>query len=96
MRKRVKLRSHDGTKNYLVFHDFNNGYYEFVLKAKYSNIRVISEGNVIVAVDPAGGPMISVGDKELVPGMILHKIDFVKDIGCVLYFKSLGNVSNSR
>lgn len=96
MRKRIKLRSHDGSKNCLVYRSFKNDYYEFILKTQYSNIRVISEEKVIVAVDPPGGPMISVGDNDLIIGMILSKIDFVKDVGCVLYFKSISHDSGSR
>lgn len=79
-----------------MYHDFKDGYYEFILKAQYSNIQVITQEKVIVAIDPSGGPMISLGDRQLIDGMSLNKIDFVKDVGCVLYFKSLSHDSGGR
>lgn len=39
-------------------------------------------------VDPPGGPAMHVGDESLIPGMILEKIGFVKNVGHILYFKA--------
>ena len=95
MRKRIQLPNRDSSRNYLVYHDCKDGLYEFVFKGSYRTLQVTRDKNMIVAVDPPGGPMMAIGDKTLITGMALHKIDFVKDIGCVLYFKSLGHATSS-
>ena len=88
MRQRIKLHSHDRSSNYLIFKVFRNGFYEFLLNSELPYIRVSVEKEAIVMVDPPGGPAMHVGDESLIPGMILEKIGFVKNVGHILYFKA--------
>lgn len=88
MRQRIKLRSHDRSSNYLIFRAFRDEFYEFLLKSELPYIRVSVKKDAIVMVDPPGGPAMYVGDESLIPGMILEKIGFVKNVGHILYFKA--------
>lgn len=91
MRRRVNLRSHDGSRNSLVFDKFENGYYVFHLETQYINLRITKNGHSIIAIDPSGGPMMGVGDTTLIGGMILEKISLVPGERTRLYFKSIKN-----
>ena len=97
MRKRVKLKSHDRSKNYLVFDKFerrfSTGYYIFRLEAEYDSTRIIGSPNNPEAIDPSGGPMLSRGDTTIIPGFVLDKIGFSTE-GFRLYFKSIRNASS--
>lgn len=99
MRKRVKLKSHDRSKNYLVFEKFEHrsghGVYIFSLKSELNNIRVIGPVNEPKAIDPSGGPLLSSGDSTIIPGFVLERIGFSKE-GYKLYFKSIRNGSSRR
>lgn len=95
MRQRIKLHSHDRSKNYLTFGTFRDGLYEFTLKSELPYVRVSVEKDAIVMVDPPGGPAMRVGDESLIPGMKLEKIGFVKNVGHILYFKAIRYDSSS-
>lgn len=99
MRKRVKLMSHDRSKNYLVFDKFDSrfghGIYIFKLVTEFPTVRIIGSPNNPEAIDPSGGPMLSRGDTTIIPGFVLDRIDFSKE-GFRLYFKSIRNGSPRR
>lgn len=87
MRERIKLTTHDGSKNALVYIKYNKGFYVFSLKSEFDHVRIGYNNNEILFIDPPGGPMIYVGDNKLIPGFILTKISSQSD-GVKLYFKS--------
>ena len=95
MRKRIKLRTHDGSGNYLVYKEYANPYYVFTLKTEMDVYRISSDkdGNAI-SVDPIGGPMMALGDNTIIPGMVLRKIVFANK-EALLYFKSVTHAESS-
>lgn len=91
MRQRIKLKTHDGSKNSLVFNKYENGFYLFHLVSEFNNIRIIGPSNNIQAIDPSGGPMLCVGDDKIIPGFVLKKIGCMSKNPLTLYFKSINN-----
>lgn len=94
MRKRVKLSAHDGSKNFLVFDNYHNGTYRFRLEPQFPYIRIIGTRDNIQAVDPPGGPMLSLGDSKIIPGFTLKRIECKTGEPVMLYFKSIKNASH--
>lgn len=95
MRKRIKLCSHDRSKNYLVYRNYANPYYVFSLRTEFDPFRIIrDENNNIISIDPAGGPMMTLGDNNIIIGMVLRKI-VVAEKEVLLYFKSVTHAASS-
>lgn len=71
-----KLPTHDGSNNYLE--DLGNNKYK--LHAQYEDyMRVIyNEDNSIYAIDPSGGPFMTIGEFK-VNGKVLKSIEFDND-----------------
>lgn len=59
----VRLNSHDGSNNYLRLGNITNDTFEYKLISEYGACRVIHSDGKIEAIDPSGGPMISVGNR---------------------------------
>jgi len=61
-----QLMSHDRSDNYIVLKEVrevnDQTHNTYLLKSEYGTSRVCHEDGNIVAIDPSGGPMISVGD----------------------------------
>lgn len=56
----IKLKSHDGSDNYLE--SYQVGYQTlYKLCSQYNSIRVCEQNGIIEFIDPSGGPMINVG-----------------------------------
>jgi len=61
-------------------------------------VRIILDGSKernIMAVDPPGGPFMSVGDTDIVKGTVLDKIEDVSR-GLILTFKLVDILSNDQ
>jgi hypothetical protein len=95
MKQRIKLRTHDRSKNSLVFYKYENGFYLFRLEAEFPTFGIIGATDNIVAIDPVGGPMLSLGDSTVLPGFVLKKIECKIHNPVTLYFKSVKNSSKS-
>lgn len=93
MRKRVILRTHDGSRNHLVFEKCRDGFYVFHLESEFNNLRIIGTRDNIEAIDPPGGPMINVNDMHIMPGFVLKKIIIEQGEKPRLLFKSVRNAT---
>ena len=88
MKKIIKLPSRYGG-NYIEIFNKNedNSEIEYELKCKIPYIRVIyTKSGKIEAVDPDGGPFMSIGDNSIVKGYSISKIKDTKD-GIIITFK---------
>ena len=97
MTKKIRLRAHDGSKNYLVFSRVKDKLYIFRLVTELPYYRFTYDKGMQhkIAVDPIGGPYMAVGSKTIIPGMVLQKIEFVENVGVELSFKSIPNATVS-
>ena len=60
MVKKIKLQTHDGSKNYLEEIEGRPNQYKLVYDANFLESGILSDGREFV--DPSGGPMIVVGN----------------------------------
>ena len=60
MIKKIKLKSHDGSDNYLESYQVGDKTV-YKLYSQHSSVRVCKQDDVIEFIDPSGGPMINVG-----------------------------------
>ena len=89
MKKIIKLPSRYGG-NYIEIFDRSedDSELQYELKCKIPYIRVIYEEKKakINAVDPDGGPFMAIGDKSIVKGYSISKINDTKN-GIIITFK---------
>ena len=78
---KIKLRTHDGSRNYLQRIDDSDNY---ILKTQFDFIRGGQVGDGREFVDPSGGPMLVVGDTIDGTPYKIEKISRVKGVGIVL------------
>ena len=83
----IRLRSRYGVKNTLELLP-NEGGETYLFKTDMPSLRVCEpEKGKIEWLDPAGGPMIHVGDTLDEIGLIVESIKFVEGQGWVITFK---------
>lgn len=58
----TRLRTHDGSNNYLVLKKKEEDTYTWELISEYGTMRTIHDNGLIMSIDPSGGPMITIGD----------------------------------
>ena len=72
---KIKLPSHDGSNNYIEQISKN----QWMLVPQYNWVREIWDGEKdgvhnIIAVDPSGGPMLSLGDN--IYGLVIESFEY--------------------
>lgn len=60
MKKRIRLKTHDGSNNYLESYQIGDKDV-YRLRTPYNSIRVCEQDGIIEFIDPSGGPMLNVG-----------------------------------
>ncbi len=89
MDKRIKLISHDGSKNYLERLERKDGQESktYILKTEHKTLRVGTLSNGKSFIDPSGGPMIIVGKPIMEAGnTVVRSIDFSEGFGYTITF----------
>lgn len=81
----IPLFNRHGSKVFLE-HKENNIYYLRGDEEALMAVGVTGNPNNITAVDPSGGPYISVGS-EIIKGYIIESIEFIKGEGFKIKFK---------
>lgn len=71
----ITLASHDGSHNYLRLESMIGDTYQWKLMCEYGACRVIHSDGKIEAIDPSGGPMLSVGSVLSLEGGLIKDID---------------------
>lgn len=93
MENRIRLVTHDGSRNYL--NKLNvptyNNHQAYVLNAQYNYIRYIldTDNKTIVSVDPSGGPMLNVGSIIEGTNYKIVNIESVKYVGAVVILEKV-------
>lgn len=77
---KIRLRTHDGSNNYLEHLDGNR--YKLVTQIDFIRGGQVSNGKEFI--DPSGGPMLVVGDPIEGTPYIIEDITFEKGIGHIL------------
>lgn len=87
MEKKIKLRTHDGSANYLESIEDENrpNTYKLVTAVPFIRGGQVADGREFI--DPSGGPMLVVG--ELVEGTpyTIESIQFEKGVGQLITLK---------
>ena len=84
--EKIVLMSRYGENNYLERIP-NVDTITYVLKTESNTVRVGTENNINMYVDPSGGPMIIVGHKLLEVGKVVKSIDWVPGLGYTITFE---------
>ena len=95
MEDKIKLVTHDRSRNYLKklnVPTYNN-HQAYVLDAQYNYIRYIlgTDNKTIVSVDPPGGPMLNVGSIIKGTNYRIANIESVKYVGAVVILEKVEN-----
>ena len=90
MKDLIKLKSRDGTENYLkkLIKKDNSESLTYVLKTDVPYLRIGEVDNGRKFIDPSGGPMIIVGGYLEEANAEVDSIDFVEGYGWTITFKS--------
>lgn len=88
METKIKLRTHDGSNNYLYLLESPNTY-KLVTQLDYIRGGNTSDGKDFI--DPSGGPMLVVGDTIEGTDFIIDSISFKNNIGYVITLKTKKN-----
>lgn len=85
----IKLKSRDGTENYLkrLIKKDSSESLTYVLKTDVPYLRVGEIDNGKKFIDPSGGPMIIVGNYLEEAKAVVKSIDFVEDYGWTITFE---------
>ena len=83
MRKIIVLKSRDGTKNYLE--QLKDKIY--LLVSEFSTVRVSSDEQGYLFVDPSGGPFIARGAYLVEADAVVESIDHLDGKGFTITFK---------
>ena len=87
MEKKINLRTHDGSNNYLMqFDDKRPNSYKLV--TAFNTLRHGYLDNDIEFVDPSGGPMLYQGKKLEGTHYIVEGISFEEGIGTIIILKN--------
>lgn len=89
MKNLIKLKSRDGTENYLkkLIKKGGSESLTYVLKTDVPYLRVGEVDNGRKFIDPSGGPMIIVGDYLEEAKAVVKSIDFVEGYGWTITFE---------
>lgn len=85
----IKLKSRDGTENYLkkLIKKDSSESLTYVLKTDVPYLRVGEVDNGRKFIDPSGGPMIIVGNYLEEAKAVVKSIDFVEGYGWTITFE---------
>ena len=89
MKDLIKLKSRDGTKNYLkkLIKKDSSESLTYVLKTDVPYLRVGEVDNGKKFIDPSGGPIIIVGNYLEEAKAVVKSIDFVEGYGWTITFE---------
>ena len=89
MKDLIKLKSRDGTENYLkkLIKKDSSESLTYVLKTDVPYLRVGEVDNERKFIDPSGGPMIIVGNYLEEAKAVVKSIDFVEGYGWTITFE---------
>lgn len=89
MKDLIKLKSRDGTENYLkkLIRKDDSESLTYVLKTDVPYLRVGEVDNGKKFIDPSGGPMIMVGNYLEEAKAVVKSIDFVEGYGWTITFE---------
>lgn len=89
MKDLIKLKSRDGTENYLkkLIKKDSSESLTYVLKTDVPYLRVGEVDNGKKFIDPSGGPMIIVGNYLEEAKAVVKSIDFVEGYGWTITFE---------
>ena len=89
MKDLIKLKSRDGTENYLkrLIKKDSSESLTYVLKTDVPYLRVGEVDNERKFIDPSGGPIIIVGDYLEEAKSVVKSIDFVEGYGWTITFE---------
>lgn len=85
----IKLKTRYRIRTFLKLIPYGDEQNVYLLKTDASTIRVIYKNNnksSIQAIDPSGGPMLSVGSSIEGYKRKIKSIEFLKDIGWIIKF----------
>lgn len=82
---KIRLRTHDGSNNYLEQIKDRPNTYRLVTSINYIRGDQISDGREFI--DPSGGPMLVVGEKIDGTDYVIESISFEKGVGHILTLK---------
>ena len=85
METKIRLRTHDGSNNYLEQIKDRPNTYRLVTSINYIRGGQISDGRGFI--DPSGGPMLVVGEKIDGTDYVIESISFEKGVGHILTLK---------
>lgn len=85
METKIRLRTHDGSNNYLEQIKDRPNTYRLVTSINYIRGGQISDGREFI--DPSGGPMLVVGEKIDGTDYVIESISFEKGVGHILTLK---------
>lgn len=85
METKIRLRTHDGSNNYLEQIKDRPNTYRLVTSINYIRGGQISDGREFI--DPSGGPMFVVGEKIDGTDYMIKSISFEKGVGHILTLK---------
>ena len=85
----IKLKSRDGTENYLkrLIKKDSSKSLTYVLKTDVPYLRIGEVDNGKKFIDPSGGPMIIVGNYLEEAKAVVKSIDFVEGYGWTITFE---------
>lgn len=89
MENLIKLKSRDGTENYLkkLIKKDSSKSLTYVLKTDVPYLRIGEVDNGRKFIDPSGGPMIIVGNYLEEAKAVVKSIDFVEGYGWTITFE---------
>lgn len=85
MEKKIRLRTHDGSNNYLQLIEGRPNTYKLVTQFNFIRSGQVSDGREFI--DPSGGPMLVVGEKIDGTDYVIESIGFEKGVGRILILK---------
>lgn len=85
MEMKIRLRTHDGSNNYLQLLEDRPNTYKLVTQFNFIRVGKVSNGQDFI--DPSGGPMLIVGDKIEGTDYVIESIGFDKSVGHILTLK---------
>ena len=85
METKIRLRTHDGSNNYLQLLEDRPNTYKLVTQFDFIRGGKVLNGQDFI--DPSGGPMLIVGDKIEGTDYVIESIGFEKGIGHIIKVK---------
>ena len=85
MAKKIRLKTHDGSKNYLQEIEGRPNQYELVSCSDFIRSGSLPNGNEFI--DPSGGPMIIIGEPLVCYGSTSYTVKGIsreKEIGTII------------